>query len=161
MATEFEHKLRVTGDGWREAVTESHTIGQSYLCATPEVSVRVRLVDDDTAFLTVKGRRSGIGRPEYEYEIPVADARELLRLAPDRFPIEKTRHRLGEPWAGWDVDEFGGANDGLVVAELEVEDPDAAWEPPPWTGEDLTADDRYSNAALFSRPYGRWSQPAG
>ncbi len=157
MATEFEYKLLVAGDAWREAVVVSKSLGQAYLCAQPGMTIRVRVVDDRVAYLTIKGKQAGIGRPEYEYEIPVTDAEELLGLAQDGFPITKTRHELGEPWPGWVVDEFSGENAGLVVAELEVESADAAWDRPSWAGEDVTADSRYTNAVLYQHPYGRWS----
>lgn len=158
MGTEFEHKLVVVGDEWRSAVTSSSSLSQAYLSTTPGMTIRVRVVDESTAYLTIKGRQVGIGRPEYEYEIPVADARTLLAMIPDGAPITKTRHDLGEPWAGWVVDEFAGANAGLVVAELEVPAEDTPWEVPTWAGENVTSDFRYTNAELFRRPYTQWGQ---
>jgi adenylate cyclase len=156
VATEYEHKLLVRDDRWREAVTRSQRLSQTYLCNTAQVTVRVRLVDDNVAYLTIKGRQEGIGRPEFEYAIPVDDARDLIRLAADGHPIEKTRHTLGGRWEGWVVDEFAGENEGLILAELEVEGEDAAWEPPDWAGENVTNDRRYTNAVLFSSPYSSW-----
>jgi adenylate cyclase len=156
VATEFEHKLLVEGDGWRDAVVQSSSLGQAYLCARPGLTIRVRLVDDQTAYVTIKGKQAGIGRPEYEYEIPVGDARELLGLAQDGYPITKTRHQLGEPWAGWVVDEFAGENAGLVLAELEVASEDTAWQTPEWAGRDVTDDSRYTNARLYAEPYLHW-----
>ncbi len=156
MATEFEHKLLVTGDGWRRAVLSSSSLSQAYLCTQPGMTVRVRVVDDQTAYLTIKGKQAGIGRPEYEYEIPVADANELLGMAQDGYPISKTRYELGDPWPGWVVDEFAGENAPLIVTELEVPSEDTAWEVPDWAGDDVTADSRYTNAVLYTNPYGRW-----
>lgn len=158
MGTEFEHKLVVTGDGWRDAVTASSVLSQAYLCTRPGMTVRVRVVDDATAYLTIKGKQVGIGRPEYEYEIGVEDGRALLAMVGDGYPIAKTRHELGDPWPGWVVDEFRGANTGLVVAELEVPSEDTVWEVPPWAGEDVTADFRYTNAELFTTPYEQWGE---
>lgn len=158
MGTEFEHKLVVTGEQWREAVLKSSSLSQAYLCAKPGLTIRVRIVDDVTAYLTIKGKQVGIGRPEYEYEIPVDDARAMLAMITEGFPISKTRYDLGAPWAGWIVDEFDGANAGLVVAELEVPAEDTPWEVPAWAGEDVTADHRYTNSELFSRPFTRWGQ---
>jgi adenylate cyclase len=158
MATEFEHKLVVTGTGWRAAVLTSSSLRQSYLCARPGLTIRVRVVDERAAFLTVKGKQAGIGRPEYEYEIPVADAAEMLGLAQDGYPISKIRHELGEPWSGWVVDEFSGENAGLVVAELEVPAEDTAWEVPEWAGENVTDDPRYTNAVLYTTPYSHWER---
>ncbi len=158
MATEFEHKLLVTTDGWRHSVSSSSTIRQAYLCVQPGMTVRVRLVDERSAYLTIKGKQAGIARPEYEYEIPIADADELSKMAQDGHPIAKTRHELGGRWAGWVVDEFGGENVGLVLAELEVPTEDTAWEVPEWAGQDVTADSRYTNAVLWAHPYARWER---
>ena len=156
MGTEFEHKLVVVGDEWREAVTRTSALSQAYLSAKPGMTIRVRVVDDTRAYLTIKGEQVGIGRPEYEYEIPVDDARALLAMITDGFPITKTRYELGDPWAGWIVDEFADANAGLVVAELEVPAQDTPWEVPVWAGENVTSDFRYTNSELFSRPYTQW-----
>ena len=156
MATEFEHKLLVNGDSWREAVRSSSSLSQVYLCTQPGMTIRVRVVDDRTAYLTIKGERAGIGRPEYEYEIPVDDANELLDMAQDGYPISKTRHELGDPWPGWVVDEFSGENAPLIVAELEVPTEDTAWDVPGWAGDDVTADSRFTNAMLYAHPYGSW-----
>ncbi|MFT4165976.1 MAG: CYTH domain-containing protein [Microlunatus sp.] len=158
MGTEFEHKLVVVSEEWRTAVTSSSSLSQAYLCTKPGMSIRVRLVDDATGYLTIKGKQVGIGRPEYEYEIPAEDARALLAIPTDGFPIAKTRHELGGEWAGWIVDEFAGANAGLVMAELEVPAEDSPWRVPVWAGENVTADSRYTNAELFSRPYAQWAR---
>ncbi len=156
MATEYEHKLLVAGDGWRAAVESSSSLSQAYLCTQPGLTVRVRVVDERVAYLTIKGKQAGIGRPEYEYEIPVGDAHELLGLAQDGYPISKTRYELAEPWPGWIVDEFDGENAGLVVAELEVPSEDTPWDVPEWAGDDVTADKRYTNAVLYATPYTHW-----
>ncbi|GAA3714540.1 CYTH domain-containing protein [Microlunatus aurantiacus] len=156
MGTEFEHKLVVVGDEWRDAVIETSALSQAYLSTTPGMTIRVRVVDDAHAFLTIKGKQVGIGRPEYEYEIPVDDARALLAMITEGFPITKTRYALGDPWPGWIVDEFAGANAGLVVAELEVPTEETPWEVPVWAGENVTDDFRYTNAELFGRPFSQW-----
>ena len=137
-------------------MASSSSLSQAYLCARPGMTIRVRVVDDARAYLTIKGKQVGIGRPEYEYEIPVDDASDLLAMVTDGFPITKTRHDLGGEWDGWVVDEFADANAGLVVAELEVEAEDTPWQVPAWAGEDVTSDSRYTNAALFARPYTQW-----
>ena len=156
MGTEFEHKLVVVGDEWRDAITVTSALSQAYLSAKPGMTIRVRVVDDTTAYLTIKGKQVGIGRPEYEYEIPVDDARALLAMITDGFPITKTRYELRDPWAGWIVDEFADANTGLVVAELEVPAEDTPWEVPVWAGANVTTDFRYTNSELFSRPFTQW-----
>lgn len=157
MGTEFEHKLVVDGDEWRSAVIATSALSQAYLSTKPGMTIRVRVVDEARAYLTIKGKQVGIGRPEYEYEIPVDDARALLAMIPDGYPITKTRHELGGPWPGWIVDEFADANAGLVVAELEVPTEDTPWEVPVWAGDDVTTDFRYSNSELFTRPFGQWA----
>ena len=157
MGTEFEHKLVVRSEEWQAAVTASSSLSQAYLCAKPGMAIRVRLVDDTTGYLTIKGKQVGIGRPEYEYEIPAGDARALLAMPTDGFAIAKVRHELGGEWTGWIVDEFAGANDGLVMAELEVPAEDTPWEVPVWAGDNVTADHRYTNAELFTHPYTEWS----
>lgn len=157
MGTEFEHKLVVAGEQWRDAIASSSSLSQAYLCAKPGMTIRVRVVDETTAFLTIKGKQVGIGRPEYEYEVPVEDAHALLAMITEGYPITKTRHELAGDWAGWIVDEFADANEGLVVAELEVPAEDTPWEIPVWAGENVTSDFRYTNAELFSRPYAQWA----
>jgi adenylate cyclase len=158
MGTEFEHKLLVVGDQWRSAVSSASSLSQAYLSAKPGMVIRVRVVDDVRAYLTIKGKQVGIGRPEYEYEIPVDDGRALLAMIADGYPITKTRYELGGEWTGWVVDEFTDANAGLVVAELEVPTEDTAWEVPVWAGEDVTSDYRYTNSELFGRPFSQWNQ---
>lgn len=158
MGTEFEHKLVVASEEWRDAVTASSSLSQAYLCAKPGMTIRVRIVDDTSAFLTIKGKQVGIGRPEYEYEIPLDDARALLAMITEGFPITKTRYELGDPWTGWIVDEFVDDNAGLVVAELEVPTEETPWEVPAWAGENVTTESRYTNAALFTQPYSQWPQ---
>ena len=156
MGTEFEHTLVVVGDEWRDAVIETSALSQAYLSTTPGMTIRVRVVDEARAYLTIKGKQVGIGRPEYEYEIPVDDAHALLAMVTGGYPITKTRYELGDPWAGWIVDEFTDANAGLIVAELEVPAEDTPWELPIWAGENVTADYRYTNSELFGRPYTQW-----
>ena len=157
MGLEIERKFLVTGDGWR---TESGLLTrQGYLNRAPGRTVRVR-VAGGRAWLTIKGLTTGAVRAEYEYEIPPEDARELLALC-DGALIEKTRHVV--PWRGfdWQVDEFHGANSGLVVAEIELPAADAPFERPAWVGAEVTGDHRYYNASLVSAPYSSWPGRAG
>ncbi|MCZ2526766.1 CYTH domain-containing protein [Streptomyces sp. NPDC059506] len=153
MPTETERKylVRVDDPRWRVLVRATHTLRQGYLCADPEREVRVRVVSGTAAFLTVKGRRTGPVRPEYEYPVPVADALELLALCGGRV-LEKRRHSLPD---GWVVDEYTGAHSGLAVAEVEwTGDPDTPPPAPPWAGRDITGDRAYSNAGLAAGPAG-------
>ncbi len=157
MAIEIERKFLVLTDAWREGATPSRIV-QGFLSRDPERIVRVRLRDDE-AFLTVKGKGSGLARVEVEVAIPVEEARQLLPLCLPPL-IEKTRHLLH--WAGhlWEIDEFYGANDGLVVAEVELAAEDESFERPPWLGREVSDDFRYSNAALSERPWRDWRDDA-
>ena len=153
MASEIERKFLVTGDSWNDG-SPGIRIAQGYLSLDPDRCVRVRLAGDE-AWLTIKGRTEGITRAEFEYPIPPKDARDLLEMCLPSI-IDKTRHRI--PFAGhlWEVDVFHGSNDGLVLAEVELTDESAAPELPPWVGAEVSADARYYNASLATRPFGAW-----
>ena len=153
MAIEIERKFLVTGEGWRRLATKSTQIRQGYLSSNAKATVRVRSKDDRAALITLKGAVRGMTRAEYEYEIPISDARELLVMA-EPHVIEKVRHLV--PFGGlvWEVDEFAGRHEGLVIAEVELESEGQAVELPEWIGREVTEDDRYYNASL-SRAEGR------
>ena len=154
MATEIERKFLVQGTRWRnEAGTR---IKQGYLNRDKSRTVRVR-VRGDQAFLTVKGLTQGASRPEFEYEIPLADAEELLKLS-DGPLIEKTRYVVIHDGSKWEVDEFHGDNSDLVVAEIELRSKGQQFSRPPWLGREVTDDDRYYNSSLASYPYRDWRQ---
>ncbi len=156
MGVEIEHKFLVVADGWRDNVARSSTLRQGYLCVDPERTVRVRLVDSAHGYITIKGKRSGNRRAEFEYAIAADDATQLLELCL-RPLIEKTRHHLSLGPGEWTVDEFTGDNDGLVLAEIELAAADTLGELPSWLGEDVTEDDRYANANLQVHPYATWA----
>ena len=153
MAIEIERKFLVTGEGWRRLATKSTQIRQGYLSSNAKATVRVRSKDDREALITLKGAVRGMTRAEYEYDIPISDARELLVMA-EPHVIEKVRHLV--PFGGlvWEVDEFAGRHEGLVIAEVELESEGQAVELPEWIGREVTEDDRYYNASL-SRAEGR------
>ncbi|WP_037678799.1 CYTH domain-containing protein [Streptomyces griseus] len=156
MGREIERKFLVRGDGWRALVTRTTLLRQGYLSTDPHREVRVRVTDDTEAFLTVKAKRPGPERAEFEYPIPVPDARELLAHRSGGL-VEKKRHHLATSEAGeWVVDQYVGAHTGLIVLEIEWEDvqdaQDASLVLPPWVGADVTGDRRYSNAALAVAP---------
>ena len=154
MATEIERKFLVQGTQWRnEAGTR---IKQGYLNRDKARTVRVR-VGGDQAFLTVKGLTQGASRAEFEYEIPLADAEELLKLS-DGPLIEKTRYVVVHDGSKWEVDEFQGDNSDLVVAEIELQSKDEQFSRPPWLGREVTDDNRYYNSSLASHPYRDWPQ---
>lgn len=150
---EIERKFLVVGEAWK-AGGGGVLYRQGYLSTHRERVVRVRTMGDRAA-LTIKGVAEGISRLEFEYEIPVDDAGRLLDLC-GRPPIVKTRYRIEDRGLVWEVDEFHGANDGLVTAECELEREDQEIEKPDWVGEEVTADPRYSNAQLFLKPFGSW-----
>lgn len=156
MPVEIERKYLVRDDGWRAEVTGSSSLRQGYLSTAPERTVRVRLVDGRTGYLTIKGKRVGDARPEYEYEIPADDAAFLLDHLCLRPLIEKERHRLGRTPGDWTVDVFTGDNEGLVLAEVELPGGIAAPPAPDWAGTDVTEDDRYANSYLQDHPYRSW-----
>ncbi len=155
MPTEIERKFLVTGD-FRPFVRTSEHIAQGYLCTDPEKTVRVRL-KGDKGFLTLKGagNASGASRHEWEYEIPAQDARELLALCTAGI-IDKTRHYVPAGKHTFEVDVFHGDNEGLVVAEIELEDEHEAFDHPAWLGKEVTGDAKYYNASLFKNPYKDW-----
>lgn len=158
MAAEIERKFLVTGDAWL-AGSEGIRISQGYLSQDPERTVRVRSAGAQ-AWLTIKGRNEGITRAEFEYEIPPADASELLALCLPSV-IDKTRHRIFHAGHLWEVDVFHGENAGLVVAEVELADEADTPELPPWIGAEVSADPRYFNSCLASFPYSQWLAVSG
>lgn len=157
MGLEIERKFLVTGDGWRTGA--GMVMRQGYLSRFPGRTVRVRLAGD-AAWLTIKGPTTDASRAEFEYAIPVEDAAALLALCEGPL-IEKTRHVVRYRGHDWDVDEFQGANAGLVVAEVELAARDEAFERPEWLGAEVTADHRYANASLVSAPWPTWPENAG
>jgi CYTH domain-containing protein len=126
------------------------------LALDKERTVRVRLAGDE-AFLTIKGVTTNASRAEYEYPIPRADARSMLDALCLRPLIEKRRYRVPYHGFTWEVDEFLGDNVGLVVAEIELENPDQPFDSPSWIGDEITGDPRFYNANLVTNPFNRWS----
>ncbi len=151
---EIERKFLVAGDFRSEVSGASHII-QGFLSSAPGRTVRVRL-RDDRGFLTVKGPAKGLTRFEWEKEIPGAEAELLLRLC-EPGVIDKTRHLVPAPDGHvWEVDEFHGDNEGLVIAEVELGTEDEAFVRPAWLGAEVTGDRRYYNSSLTKCPYKDW-----
>jgi adenylate cyclase len=155
MANEIERKFLLRNDAWREQVFRAKSIRQGYLVSDEIRSVRVRIADDE-AYLNIKSATLGISRSEYEYAIPLQDAQELLDILCRRPLLEKPRHFLRYGDHLWEIDVFEGDNAGLVVAEVELTDPEETFERPPWIGEDVSHDKRYYNACLIDNPYKNW-----
>ena len=158
MGVEIERKFLVEGDAWRTQ-GEATLLRQGYLSLDPARTVRVR-IDGENAFLTIKGKSVGASRGEWEYPIPVPDAAELLDGLCQQPLVEKFRHRIASGPHTWEVDEFLGANAGLVVAEIELASEDEAFEKPDWLGREVTGDARYFNSRLIQHPYSQWKDPA-
>lgn len=153
MAAEIERKFLLLDDSWRDG-GPGLRISQGYLSQDPDRTVRVRIAGQK-AWLTIKGRSREITRDEFEYEIPLEDARELLEMCLPSV-IDKTRHRVAFGEHVWEIDVFHGENDGLVVAEVELSDESVAPEIPPWVGREVSSEARYFNSCLATHPYRRW-----
>lgn len=155
MFQEIERKFLVKGD-FKADTVQSVEITQGYLCKDNGLTVRVR-IKGDKGFLTIKGKRTGISRFEWEKEISENEAFALLEQADSR-RIAKTRHLVKNTDGRhvWEVDEFHGDNEGLVVAEIELRDENEPFDKPDWIGEEVTDDPRYYNAQLVKNPYKNW-----
>lgn len=154
MGLEIERKFLVAGEGWRQPAERQTRFSQGYLSRDPARTVRVRLAGEQ-AFLTIKGRTVGATRAEFEYEIPVAEAQQLLQLCEGPL-IDKIRHFCEFQGKTWEVDEFFGDNAGLVVAEIELASEDEVFARPAWLGAEVTGEARYYNANLAVTPYRAW-----
>lgn len=155
MGLEIERKFLIATDEWRGQATSSARILQGYISETGSCSVRVRIAGG-VATLNFKGLTIGRQRSEFEYPVPVVDAREMIeRFCGDRL-IEKTRHHVPVGDHVWEVDVFAGANEGLVVAEVELGSIDETIASPPWAGREVTDDPRYYNIRLVDHPWQEW-----
>ncbi len=154
MGQEIERKFLVVGDSWRRAAV-AEVMRQGYIPTQDTRTVRVRQVGD-RAYLTLKGPAVGLVRPEFEYPIPIEDAQVILETLCTPPLIEKTRYRLPLGDVVWEIDEFWGDNQGLIVAEVELTSPDQAVDLPEWVGTEVTYDPRYQNSNLARHPYSTW-----
>jgi adenylate cyclase len=149
---EIERKFLVASQRWREEQTGAAPIRQAYVAVTGKLNVRVRRYGPD-AFLTVKGKATGITRTEIETAVPVEFVEAILAAGLfEGQPVEKTRYLVSHKGFTFEIDVFEGANAGLVVAEIELESEDSGFPRPPWLGEEVTADHRYSNSYLAQSP---------
>lgn len=161
MGLEIERKFLVSSEAWRAAAHAVIPMAQGYVndagsieSGAQKASVRVR-IQGDAAYLNLKSREVGHTRQEFDYPIPVEDARALLALCVGGL-VDKRRHLVHHGGLLWEVDEFLGDNAGLVVAEVELEHADQAIDLPEWAGQEVTDDMRYYNLALAAHPYTRW-----
>lgn len=152
---EIERKFLVNGN-FKSGAVKALKIAQGYICAARGRTVRVRIRGEE-GFLTIKGPVVGLTRFEWEKAIPVEEARELMKLCVDGL-IQKTRYIVpcNDGRHSWEVDEFHGLNEGLVVAEIELSSEEDTFERPSWLGEEVSGDRRYYNSCLLADPYCNW-----
>lgn len=156
MAIEIERKYLLKEDSWRKLVTRSTQMAQGYLSKNDTASVRVR-IEDERANINIKSMTLGIERLEYEYPVPLTEAREMLQHLCGGRSVTKTRHYVIFEGKTWEIDEFSGANAGLIVAEIELKSADEDIVLPPWLGAEVSADKRYYNVCLLEQPYTTWA----
>lgn len=156
MPKEIERKFLVL-DGWQKDCFEAKHCLQGFIYISKEKTIRVRVLQDK-GYLTVKGATEGMTRLEYDYEIPLEDAKEMLTTLCIKPLIEKQRYYCKHKGHLWEVDVFMGANEGLVLAEIELKDPEEVFDKPSWVGQEVTDDPRYYNASLVSLPYNKWQK---
>ncbi|UZR99541.1 CYTH domain-containing protein [Chondrinema litorale] len=154
MGVEIERKFLIKNDSWKSSADNGVQIKQGYLNSDKNRTVRVR-VYGETGFLTIKGKNENLTRQEFEYEIPLDDANNLLELC--EMPIiEKMRYIIVDQGNNWELDVFEGENKGLLVAEIELNSEDHQLELPAWVGEEVSTDPKYYNSSLISNPYKNW-----
>lgn len=153
MALEIERKFLVDSSKWAPN-DQGIRLVQAYLSLDPNPTVRIRIAGEK-AFLTIKGRSETILRPEFEYEVPVEDAQELMKLAISN-PVEKIRYEVMHEGFLWEVDVFSGKNTGLFMAEIELESEDQEFARPDWLMEEVSNDRRFYNSYLSGCPFSEW-----
>ena len=153
MGLEIERKFLVDSTKWTPT-GQGITLVQAYLSLDPHPTVRIRIAGEK-AYITIKGRSESISRPEFEYEIPVQDARELQNMAISN-PVEKIRYKILHEGFLWEVDVFSGKNEGLIMAEIELESEDQEFPRPDWILEEVSPDGRYYNSFLSGCPFTEW-----
>lgn len=156
MGKEIERKFLVTGDQYK-TLARGIAVEQGFLSIDIEHSVRIRLFDGK-GYLTIKGASRGISRSEFEYEIPAPDARVMLDEMCIQPIIRKFRYRISFEGFIWEVDEFFGENQGLVIAEIELNQEDQSFPLPPWIGQEVTGDQRFYNISLVRDPFKNWEK---
>ena len=157
MGREIERKFLLADESWRPAVSRSMRMRQGYLANNERVSVRIRICGEE-ARLNVKSAGLAAARDEFEYPVPSGEAEFLLDVLAERPLIDKTRHIVTHEGFVWEIDEFHADNDGLVVAEIELDSLDQAFPRPAWLGSEVTHLLRYYNVSLVKSPYSCWSQ---
>ena len=155
MGSEIERKFLTKDDNYRR-ISKGVPYMQGYICSGKGKVVRVR-VAGTKGYITIKGPQNGIKRSEYEYEIPLNDAKEMLENLCTKPLIEKHRFKVSYEGFVWEIDEFHGENEGLVVAEIELENENQQFTIPEWIGKEVTGESKYYNSSLIKNPYSKWS----
>jgi adenylate cyclase len=155
MGTEIERKFLVVSEAWRAGVVRKRRFEQGYLAITGDCAVRVR-IDGDRAELNIKNATLDIERQEFEYPVPLADAREMMHSLCSGRSLSKVRHWVHHDGDTWEIDVFEGANRGLVLAEIEIAHRGQKFGIPGWVGPEVSGDERYLNSYLAVRPYSTW-----
>jgi adenylate cyclase len=155
MGLEIERKFLVRSDDWRAQVATRELLRQGYLTSGSQCSIRARVAGEH-AWLNIKARKSGMTRLEFEYPVPLTDANQILNELAQGSILEKYRHRVPAGELVWEIDEFLGANAGLIVAEIELPSEETSFDRPAWLGDEVTEDERYYNFNLARTPYTQW-----
>ncbi len=155
MTIEIEHKFLLANNDWRQQISHSIIYQQGYLQSDAQSSIRVR-ISDSNAWLNIKSATPGNHRHEFEYAIPLDEAKEILQLLCKKPIIDKTRHFINIGQHTWEIDEFHGENDGLIIAEIELSELNEQFNKPNWLGAEVTNDLRYYNNSLAKKPYKNW-----
>ena len=158
MAKEIERKFLVINDQWQENIQRQSHYLQGYLANSSTSSIRIR-ISDDKANLNIKSATLDITRDEYDYEIPLSEAKEMLENLCEKPILEKTRYFVQHHGHVWEIDVFSRDNEGLVVAEIELASADEEFIKPRWLGDDVSDDPRYYNVCLVKYPFNRWHEP--
>ncbi len=154
MATEIERKFLVKSSEWKQLGAKKF-YRQGYLVISENLTIRIRTIEDQ-GILTIKGKRENFSRPEFEYQIPFEDASEMMRSMCEKPIIEKYRTKIKINNFVWEVDEFIGDNQGLIIAEIELKDENEMISLPDWIGEEVTFNPRYTNSYLVNHPFKNW-----
>jgi len=155
MGVEIERKYTLKNDNWRNNVSYNERMVQGYLAGNDRASVRIRIIGDK-ANLNIKSATLGIYRQEYEYELPLADAEKMLNDLCEKPVIDKVRHYVMFDNKKWEIDEFSGENQGLIVAEIELDSEEEKITLPDWADKEVSGDPRYYNVSLVKHPYKDW-----
>lgn len=157
MAKEIERKFLVTEKTWQHEVRRSIEIRQGYLANTSLSSIRIRIAGH-SAQVNIKSASLSVSREEYEYNLPLKDAEEMLTMLCPDGEIAKTRHHVRYADKLWEIDEFHGVNAGLIIAEVELKQEDERFEKPPWVGREVSHLARYYNPSLLTKPFNSWDE---